>query len=179
MDKFIEEMRVGQRKILLQFQKGILLYNKSLQQMFIYLKNKYSSETLEIKYILTRRFNQDILENFFLYLTMRCMGRSYDHPTPVQIQYRLKWYILGKHSGHVISIRKNTEGNTCESLITMIDVHNPDRVNSEDQIEDDMLQNLDDQVTEEDILIPLRENIINPKEKERENNAQEENGEGK
>lgn len=32
MNKFIEEMRVGQRRALLQFQKGILMCNRSLQQ---------------------------------------------------------------------------------------------------------------------------------------------------
>lgn len=91
MNTFIEEMRVGQKTSLMQFQKGILVCNKSLQEMFIYIKNKYSSEAFEIKYILTRRLNQDIIENFFSYL--RSMGAGHDHPTPVEIRNRLMVYI--------------------------------------------------------------------------------------
>lgn len=45
MSQFIEEMRVGKRASLLQFQKGILLCNKSLREMFCYIQEKYSSET--------------------------------------------------------------------------------------------------------------------------------------
>lgn len=82
MNTFIKEMRVGKKATLLPFQKGILVCNKSLQEMFTYIKNKYSSEIFQIKYILTRRLNQDILENFFSYL--RSMDAGYDHPTPVE-----------------------------------------------------------------------------------------------
>lgn len=121
MSEFIEEMRVGKKTSLMQFQKGILLCNRSLLEMFAHIQNKYSSETFDIKYILTRRLNQDILENFFSYI--RSMGGGYNYPTPVEIQHRLKWYILGKHSGHVLSAQKNTEGDSsCESLISMIDL---------------------------------------------------------
>lgn len=60
MNEFITEMRVTGKKSLMPFQKGILLCNKSLQDMFPYIQQKYSSETFDIKYILTRRLNQDI-----------------------------------------------------------------------------------------------------------------------
>lgn len=159
MNEYIEEMRVGQRTSLLQFQKGILLSNRSLQQMFAHIQEKYSSETFEVKYLLTSRLNQDILETFFSYL--RSMGGTHDHPTPVEVQHRLKWYILGKHSEHVLSVGKNTEGdNTCNSLITMAHVHSPDSMNSFDP--DPM--NEFDQITDKNILInipPLTENLIN------------------
>lgn len=172
MNEFIQEMRVGRRTSLLQFQKGILLCNRSLQQMFSYLQELYSSETFEVKYILTNRLNQDVLENFFSYL--RSMGAGYDHPTPVEIQYRLKWYILGKHSGYVLSIRQNTEGdNTCDSLITMADVHSPLR-------EKDPMSSFE-QTIEEDIFTencPLwEENDIDITGEE--HSIQEENGEGR
>lgn len=49
MNTFIEEMRVGRKTILLPFQKGILICNKSLQKIFTYIK--YSSEEFEIKYL--------------------------------------------------------------------------------------------------------------------------------
>lgn len=125
MDEFIKEIRVGQRTSLMQFQKGILVCNKSLQEMFLYIQQKYSSETFDIKYILTRRLNQDILENFFSYI--RSMGGAYDHPTPLEIKNRLKWYILGKHSEHVVSQQRNTEGDTTSKMIiTIADVHGSD-----------------------------------------------------
>ena len=69
--------------------------------MFLYIQEKYSSEVFQVEYLLTRRLNQDILENFFSYL--RSMGASHDHPTPVELRHRLKWYILGKQSEHAIS----------------------------------------------------------------------------
>lgn len=78
------EMRVGRRKSLLQCQKGILLCNTSLQEMFAYLQEKYSSDMFEIQYILIRRLNQDILENFFSYI--QSMGSGYDHLIPVELK---------------------------------------------------------------------------------------------
>jgi len=87
--------------------------------MFTYIKNKYSSEAFEIKYILTRRLNQDVIENFFSYL--RSMGAGHDHPTPVEIRNRLKWYILGKHSGHVLSPGVHNEGDCSSSMLIDIE----------------------------------------------------------
>lgn len=137
MNEFIMEIRVGQRNSLLQFQKGILLSNQSLQAMFVYLQNQYSSETCNIQYVLTRRLNQDILENFFSYI--RSMGSGYDHPTPVEVKNRLKWYILGKHSEHVLSERRNTENDSCDSLTTETDqndlnaIYLTDRISQEEK----------------------------------------------
>lgn len=76
--------------------------------MFIYIQQKYLSEEFDVKYILTRRLNQDILENFFSYI--RSMGATNDHSTPVAVKNRLKWYILGKNSEYVVSQQKNTQG---------------------------------------------------------------------
>jgi len=47
------------------FQKGIIVTNKSLQNLLVYLKEKYSNNEFTMKYILTNRLNQDVLENFF------------------------------------------------------------------------------------------------------------------
>lgn len=132
MNEFMMEMRVGRRKSLLQFQKGILLCNRSLQEMFAYLKEQYSPDIFDIQYVLTRRLNQDILENFFSYI--RSMGSGYDHPTPVEIKNRLKWYILGKHSEHVLSEGRNIEEDSCDSLITMTDVPELDSIYLEDRL---------------------------------------------
>lgn len=73
----------------MQFQKGILLCNKSLREMLVFIKHKYSTAEFEIKYILTRRLNQDILENFFSYI--KSVGGTYDHPTPIEVKNRLRW----------------------------------------------------------------------------------------
>lgn len=104
--------------------------------MFAYLKNQYSSETFDVKYILTRRLNQDILEHFFLYI--RSMGSGYDQATPVEIKNRLKWYVLGKHSEHVLSERTNIEGdNTCDSFITMTDIRGSDSIYPANQLSEE------------------------------------------
>lgn len=89
------------------FQKGILLSNKSLKELLLYLKEKYTCENFIPEYIITRRLCQDILENFFAHI--RSMGGMHSNPSPVECQTRLKWYILGKHSDYGISEKKNAE----------------------------------------------------------------------
>jgi hypothetical protein len=39
------------------------------------------------------------------------MGGANDHPSPLEFQYRLRWFILGKHSAEVFRQNKNTEEN--------------------------------------------------------------------
>lgn len=107
MDELVSNMRTPKRSTLLPFQKGILLSNRSLRQLLPYVKETYSTDILTIDYIITRRLNQDILENLFSYI--RAMGHVNDHPSPVDLKNRLKWYILGKHSGCALSKRNNTE----------------------------------------------------------------------
>lgn len=107
MSNFISKMRVTGKSCLMPFQKGILLSNKSLKQLLLHLKEKYSNAKFQPQYIITRKLCQDILENFFSYI--RGMGATNDHPSPVDFRNQLKWYILGKHSGHAISVRGNTE----------------------------------------------------------------------
>jgi len=52
------------------------------------------------------------------------MGSANDHPSPVELQNRLKWYILGKHSAQALSIKKNTEDElTSVSFMDIEDVH--------------------------------------------------------
>lgn len=168
MNAFITEMRVGQKTNLLPFQKGILVCNESLQEMFTYIQNKYSSEAFQIKYILTRRLNQDILENLFSYL--RSMGAGYDHPTPVEIRNRLKWYILGKHSGHVLSSGANTEGDCRSSMF--VDIKN---VRSTNETCSDFLWE-DEHIFEEEIFMDsstIKEISINQRKETEEHSIQE------
>lgn len=52
------------------------------------------------------------------------MGSAHDHPSLVELQNRLKWYILGKHSAHALSKNSNTENDvTSVTLMVMKDVH--------------------------------------------------------
>lgn len=81
MDDFIKSMRVHGKRCLMQFQKGILLSNRSLRNLYMDMKTNYNLE-----YILTRRLNQDVLEIFFSFL--RGMGGANDHPTPLDFKYR-------------------------------------------------------------------------------------------
>lgn len=101
MWEFVRTVRIGKHKELIPFQKGILLTNRSLVEMFYYLKEKH-----QIEYILTSRLNQDVLENLFAY--RRGMGAANDHPSPIDFTHRLKWYILGKNSAAVFTENRNT-----------------------------------------------------------------------
>lgn len=58
-------------------------------------------EHFNIKYILTYRLNQDVLENFFA--TIRVKGGLHDHPDPLEFRYRLRSYILGRNEGTLSS----------------------------------------------------------------------------
>jgi hypothetical protein len=104
MNSYIQNLRVGSRKSLMPFQKGILISNASLRTLYDYLQNKFPQE---FQYILTRRLQQDVLENFFAYI--RAMGSCKDNPSGYDFRYRLRWYILGKHSHAVFSINRNAE----------------------------------------------------------------------
>lgn len=107
MSFYMENFKVGNYKSLISFQKGYILNNDSLKELLLYLKQKYNSQEWEIQYILTRRINQDVIENFFSYI--RGMGASHDKPSALQFRYRLRWYILGRHSSDLFVENANTE----------------------------------------------------------------------
>lgn len=69
-----------------------------------YLRSKYN-----IQYILTAILNQDVLEIFFSYISG--MGGANDHPSPLDLKYRLRWYIMGKQSAAIFT----ENGNSLES----------------------------------------------------------------
>lgn len=100
-------LRVGNRKSLLPFQKGVILNNKSLPQLLLYLQQNFNTSTFKISFVLTNRLTQDCLENLFSYL--RSMGATNDQPSALNFRYRLRWYILRKHSGDILSEKRNTE----------------------------------------------------------------------
>lgn len=90
MTSTMSNLRVKGRKSLLPFQKGIIMTNTSLQLLFEDLKGRF-----DIKFILTNRLNQDVLENFFG--AIRSKGGLHDHPNPLEFMYRLRAYVLGKN----------------------------------------------------------------------------------
>lgn len=98
-----KHMKVGNRQALLPFQKGILICNSSLRNLYYDLKKKFNSE---MSYVITSRLNQDVVENLFSYI--RSMGATNDRPTALDIRYRLRWYILGKHSTDFFTQGSNT-----------------------------------------------------------------------
>lgn len=103
MDNFIRELRIPGRKVLLPFQKGILLSNSALRTMHTEMQRRFG-----IKYLLTYRLNQDVLESFFGLI--RSKGGLYDCPDPIEFTYRLRKYILGKHEGTIsLSSHGNVE----------------------------------------------------------------------
>lgn len=93
----IQNLRVGKRNSLLPFQKYILLSNTSLMRLYEDVTNQNTG----ITYIMINRLNQDVIENLFAYI--RAMGSCFDNPTPLQFRYRLRWYVLGKHSSDVFT----------------------------------------------------------------------------
>ncbi|XP_018049866.1 PREDICTED: uncharacterized protein LOC108688213 [Atta colombica] len=122
MTLYTENIRVGSRKALMPFQKGILVSNRSLRALFQYLQIKYP---VDCQYIITRRLQLDVLENFFTYL--RSIDTFKDHLSAFDFKYRLRWYILGNHSQAVFTLNRNTKGDmdpTCMSS-SISDVTNP------------------------------------------------------
>ncbi|KAI5704495.1 hypothetical protein M8J75_006003 [Diaphorina citri] len=95
----IQNMTCNGKKSMQVFQKGIITSTKSLMELFIDLKQKY-----DIEYILTHRLNQDCLENFFSQLRSR--GGLHDHPSPLNVLYRIRTILLGKNPG-IVSVNTN------------------------------------------------------------------------
>lgn len=114
-------MKVGQKKNLLPFQKGFILNNESLKNLFYYLKETFSNEAFNVQFILTNRLTQDVIENLFSYI--RSMGIGHNHPSALNFQYRLRWYILGKHSGNLLD-KRNTEEDGDNPLINFDETGN-------------------------------------------------------
>lgn len=120
MDEFIKDLRLGNHTGLIEFQKGILRNNESLKSLFHYLKAKYSGY-FKVDYILTRRLNQNILENLFFFL--RAMGGPNDHPSDLNFKYRIRSFILGKHSNDLFSMGMNTQAcNDNEKLVDLDEI---------------------------------------------------------
>lgn len=97
----------------------------------------------KIQFLMTCRLNQDGLENMFSYL--RGMGGYNDHPNAIDLQNRLRWYVLGKHSTALFSVRTNTVPDPLDSSLTEVQnftsKENPSYSASQ-QNEDELLINI-------------------------------------
>lgn len=90
----------------LPFQKGILISNESLKNLYNDIKIMFENTQYPVTYIMTTRLNQDVVENLFAYI--RATGACNDRPTALDLRYRFRWYILGKHSTNVFTEGSNT-----------------------------------------------------------------------
>lgn len=102
----VKDMRVGKKNNLLPFQKGILINNESLKNLYNDIKIMFENNQYPVTYIMTTRLNQDVVENLFAYI--RAMGACNDRPTAFDLRYRFRWYILGKHSTDIFTEGSNT-----------------------------------------------------------------------
>ena len=118
----MSSMKVKSLKVrsLYKFQKGVILSCKSVVGLFHMLRDKYN-----LKYLLTRRMNQDPLEQLFG--CIRQVSGPYDHPTPVEFKFRLRTLLIGKDatlvcektstSAQASSLDPSLTNGNCEELI--------------------------------------------------------------
>ncbi|KAK9754753.1 hypothetical protein QE152_g962 [Popillia japonica] len=110
----MEQMIVGKHKSMISFQKGVVLSNRSLKELYKHCNKEYG-----VEYLLTRRLNQDVLENLFSYI--RGMGGSDDHPHPLDFRHRLRWYLLGKHATAAFTNNTHTEDTDEQCLLLYLE----------------------------------------------------------
>lgn len=122
----VHNMKVGIRDRLYPFQKGIIVSCQSLLKLHQFLNASFG-----VKYVITHRLNQDGLEHLFGYL--RQMGASYQHPSSIQIKYRIRSYLLGKNSELVGSSYNTNKENLDPTFSGMSGLHH-DTDNSENDV---------------------------------------------
>ena len=121
MTTMMSTMRVmsksSKKQALVPFQKGIIMNNMALKELLPYLQSKYNTDqSLQIEYVLTRKLNQDIMEQVLS--TFRAMGRTDDNPSALGMKYRVRNYILGKHATTVLAANtKEYEENAEEDVV--------------------------------------------------------------
>jgi len=69
------------------------------------------------------------------------MGHSFDHPGPLEFIYRLKKYILGKHSSAVFSLHKNVEDDVMTNNLSteLLENKNISNENNANEAEKDII----------------------------------------
>jgi hypothetical protein len=97
------KMRCVGKRGLQVFQEGVLMTTRALPKLFDLVNKKYS-----VKYIMTHKLNQDIVENLFF--RIRSRGGLYDHPSPLTVLHRLRHIILSTDPG-IVSRNTNVNEN--------------------------------------------------------------------
>lgn len=120
--------------------------NNAVKLLFEYLTSKFEN----LKYILTYRLNQDVLEHFFG--ALRSKGGLYDHPSTLEFRYRLRNYILGKNQGPLCE-GANVENTTIDDSEiydknALLSGKHFSKLSSDIPEEDDVLLNEDDFIKE-------------------------------
>lgn len=128
MTDIVSVIRVENHKVLLPFQQGILVNNRSLISLY-----KDLNERFGISYIMTYRLNQDVLEHFFSYV--RAMGATNDNPSALQLRHRLRSYIVGRDSVTIFTINTNNEQVDRNECLTALSSSNY----SNEAVEDDYI----------------------------------------
>lgn len=127
MVNLMSTMRVKNSRSLYAFQKGIILSCKSLIGLFEMLKQSH-----QLDFIMTRRLNQDCLENLFG--CIRQMGSTHDHPDAVSFKYRLKKIMLGREVA-LVSEKSNVSQNEelCDSFLAKVPSKTQSKSDSRDR----------------------------------------------
>ena len=95
MEKFLDDFRVKGKLSPQPWQDGVRISIKSTKSLYKDLiLDKNVNHDGSLKYILTHRLNQDLLENLFSRL--RGLGGANDHPGPVLAMRRLRILQLSK-----------------------------------------------------------------------------------
>lgn len=97
MFTMVSGMRCAHSSDRLPFQEGILVSIMSTKALLKDMRSSYEN----ISFLLTKKLNQDALENLFGQIRTR--GGLDDHPSPLSAIYRIRMIILGKSPGVVQS----------------------------------------------------------------------------
>lgn len=130
MEFITREMRIGEKKTLMPFQKGILNNITAIKMLYADLKEMHN-----ISYLLTYRLNQDPLEMFFG--MMRAKGGLFDHPTALHFKYRLRNILLGRNES-IMSKNANVQEDEDGDAPMEIDLTTVNVVEDTVLLEDDM-----------------------------------------
>ncbi|XP_041451514.1 uncharacterized protein LOC111065350 isoform X1 [Drosophila obscura] len=94
MTAVMSALKVPSSKQKHPFQKGVIVSNTSLDQLFQYVGTQYGME-----HLITNRISLQPLEHFFD--ALRPKAESNDHPNPMEFKYRLRKYLLSNGLGKI------------------------------------------------------------------------------
>ncbi|KAJ8881349.1 hypothetical protein PR048_017830 [Dryococelus australis] len=114
--KTVAEIRCSRKKSLQIFQKGIIILINSTKGLHSFVRQKYPG----IKYVLTHKPNQDSLE--IIFSQNRTKGRLSDHPSTINMIYRVRMIIAWKSLGIVQAGRNSLDTDSISEEYIVSDV---------------------------------------------------------